>query len=639
MKRAFHRLLCGDAEAKFREHHMEEILHIMQQDKQTLLPKLLDLPGVKKRGALATAAALLANLPLLGLSEGDAAWVRILNVSVKEHRSPDETRELVHLMAGKKQGEYLARYFQHLHLREMLQALEIDTLSAMYQMLKVEGVDKNPAKRRRIAGEEEKQSIVLVATALMEKLESRFAAGDRHVALQLRELYADQLEVAKLADLVITSHEEVQLPTLAEEMDLSLGVKLLDKISQSLAGWNPQPTLSECLSCFAVQIGKRHEKNGALQKASECFRQAMRFHFNKEARGLLTDVLLACHSSKHHAPAINSCELLNLLAEEGRWETLVQKWSALEGCAEKTLMWTTDQVDQLARGFQMAGDQKAAALLYVNQGLVKEAAGYKHEAFAAFRKAYNVGDNAEKSAESGLTRLAVEVGRVQDAATDLLSPLLGGTDEARQRVHTCFKLLQDYVDLRVGAGRPGPGSGPEPKDSPIHELHNMFVDSQDGDCIIERKPAEAPSLSAAPATPLSVALATPLWQASNWTQKAGQLREQHPDRVPTICMPALDPNRPDTSMDYFKKPWKFLLKEDATSADLKRQIQKRLMESGPSQSSQHILGAASEVQPSLGNAQLIGHLYERHKRDDCLYLKFTLDKYASGGLRLELFLA
>ena len=29
--------------------------------------------------------------------------------------------------------------------------------------------------------------------------------------------------------------------------------------------------------------------------------------------------------------------------------------------------------------------------------------------------------------------------------------------------------------------------------------------------------------------------------------KAGQLREQHPDRVPTICMPALDPNRPDTS--------------------------------------------------------------------------------------------
>jgi len=67
----------------------------------------------------------------------------------------------------------------------------------------------------------------------------------------------------------------------------------------------------------------------------------------------------------------------------------------------------------------------------------------------------------------------------------------------------------------------------------------------------------------------------------------------------------------------------------------KRQIQKRLMESGmeflpafvcfcffstssatlalspgPSQSSQHILGAASEVQPSLGNAQLIGHLYD-----------------------------
>ena len=35
----------------------------------------------------------------------------------------------------------------------------------------------------------------------------------------------------------------------------------------------------------------------------------------------------------------------------------------------------------------MAGDQKEAALLYINQGLVKEASGYKHEAFAAFRKA------------------------------------------------------------------------------------------------------------------------------------------------------------------------------------------------------------------------------------------------------------
>ena len=38
-------------------------------------------------------------------------------------------------------------------------------------------------------------------------------------------------------------------------------------------------------------------------------------------------------------------------------------------------------------GFEMAGDQKEAALLYINQGLVKEASGYKHEAFAAFRKA------------------------------------------------------------------------------------------------------------------------------------------------------------------------------------------------------------------------------------------------------------
>ena len=53
----------------------------------------------------------------------------------------------------------------------------------------------------------------------------------------------------------------------------------------------------------------------------------------------------------------------------GGWETFVQKWSALDGSPEKTLMWTAEQVDQLARRFEMAGDRTEVALLYINQGL------------------------------------------------------------------------------------------------------------------------------------------------------------------------------------------------------------------------------------------------------------------------------
>ena len=38
----------------------------MSEDKATLLPKLLDIPSVKKKGAVPTAAALLRTVPLTG---------------------------------------------------------------------------------------------------------------------------------------------------------------------------------------------------------------------------------------------------------------------------------------------------------------------------------------------------------------------------------------------------------------------------------------------------------------------------------------------------------------------------------------------------------------------------------------------
>ena len=48
--------------------------------------------------------------------------------------------------------------------------------------------------------------------------------------------------------------------------------------------------------------------------------------------------------------------------------TYSSAWPALDGSPEKTLMWTAEQVDQLARRFEMAGDRTEVALLDINQG-------------------------------------------------------------------------------------------------------------------------------------------------------------------------------------------------------------------------------------------------------------------------------
>ena len=337
--------------------------------------------------------------------------------------------------------------------------------------------------------------------------------------------------------------EVLDLPTLAEDVDLTVGSKLLETILQILAGRNPPPGLLERLSRFAVTLGKRHKQNGAVEKAIEAFRRSRELSHIQEARGLLADVLLESHGK---GCAVDSCEVLRLLAEEGRWETIVEKWTSLEGSAEKTAIWPSQHVERLASEFQKAKDPTTAAGLYIQQGRTKEAAGGKEEAFQAFRKAYKMGDDVAKSAESGLHRLAVEVGCVKDAAADLLSPLLGGTDEAQERVYKVVEMLEKYVDkcrssgssgppeaaapsrTAVTAATPAPRAEPEcPRATPLFASFFESGESQDSDCIMV--PPIAPLTPAtpisAPATPASSVPATPtLWQASNWTQKAPDLQ-------------------------------------------------------------------------------------------------------------------
>eukprot|EP00438_Fugacium_kawagutii_P013304 Skav206484 [mRNA] locus=scaffold1128:45339:47847:+ [translate_table: standard] len=254
------------------------------------------------------------------------------------------------------------------------------------------------------------------------------------------------------------------------------------------------PESIESIKKFAVQIGCRFLRSKDLQKASETFRQAMHLQPNdKEARRLLTDALLERHANEE----IDRAELLKLLAEEGRWAVVADQWAALQGNADIIKTWPTERLHALGAEFERRGDNRAAASLHLARGVANEAAGLKEEAFAAYRLAYKLGE--EKSAQSALARLAVQVGRVQDAAADLLCPLLGETDQARERVYACFKLFQDYVDYRVG------GAPHEPDLTPPSTIFPLFT---------------APA-TPMPATPASTAApATPLWQATNWTQKA-----------------------------------------------------------------------------------------------------------------------
>eukprot|EP00434_Breviolum_minutum_P010764 symbB.v1.2.009495.t1/scaffold590.1/size183855/7 len=652
MKRAMHRLFCGDSEAKARESHMEEILHMLQQAKATLLPKLLDVPSVKKKGAVSTAAALLRTVPTVGLSDGDAAWVRILNISLKENKSQDETKELVQLMAGKEQAEYLAKHFEHLHVGEMLDSLDIDVLCPMYRAIKLEGVVSTSAKRRRIVGEKT-ETRKLLAGALIAKLESHLETAESGAAtthsihsIALRDLYTDELQLGKLVMLIMKSHKVLDMASFSKEVDLTFGGKLLEKISEALRDLrgDPDAGLLEDLSDFAIRIGKRLAKH-ELVKAAAAFRGAMHFCSHGQGRTLLTDVLLALHDS-NKSQGVDKEELLNLLADDGRYSTLVEKWDALEGSPMKTQTWQAEKVERLCEEFEKTGSYQTAAQLHVQLGHVKESCGKKDEAFLCFRQAYKLGDTPQRAGEMGLARLAVEVGRVQDAATEFISPVVGQAQEVQHRIRLCFRLVEDYVNHRLDSigQRAGPsqarmaecrGSSTPAFDS----LLQNFCDSQDSEIGAPVRTTTTPTVPpTVPSTPASAAPGTPLWQAANWTQKAGQLREQHPDRVPTICSPSLDPNRDQThQIDHFMKPWKFLLKEDASCSDLKRQIQKRLESGLLAGSSPQILGAASEVQAPIQNVELIGRLYGRHKRDDCLHLKFTVDKH-EGGFRLELFL-
>ena len=295
----------------------------------------------------------------------------------------------------------------------------------------------------------------------------------------------------------------------SKEVDLTVGGKLLETISAALHG-DPDAGLLEDLSDFAIRIGNRLAQH-ELVKAAAAFRGAMRFCPNGQGRTLLTDVLLQCHDSSK-SQGVDKQELLNLLADDGRYSTLVEKWEALEGTTMKTQTWQPEKVERLAAEFEKTGSSQTAAQLHVQLGHVKEACGKKDEAFLCFRQAYKLGDTPGRGGEMGLARLAVEVGRVQDAATEFIAPVVGQTQEVQHRIRLCFRLVEDYVNHRLDSA----GQRASPTRARMTECRGS------GSPVYERtsSPASWAPTTPVPSTPASAAPGTPLWQAANWTQKA-----------------------------------------------------------------------------------------------------------------------
>ena len=325
------------------------------------------------------------------------------------------------------------------------------------------------------------------------------------------------------------------MASFSKEVDLTFGGKLLEKISVALDDLrgDPDAGLLEDLSDFAIRIGKRLAKH-ELVKAAAAFRGAMHFCSHGQGRTLLTDVLLALHDS-NKSQGMDKEELLNLLAEDGRYSTLVEKWDALEGSPMKTQAWQAEKVERLCSEFEKTGSYQTAAQLHVQLGHVKEACGKKDEAFLCFRQAYKLGDTPQRAGEMGLARLAVEVGRVQDAATEFISPVVGQAQEVQHRIRLCFRLVEDYVNHRLDSigQRAGPsqarmaecrGSSTPAFDS----LLQNFCDSQDSEIGAPVRATTTPTVPpTVPSTPASAAPGTPLWQAANWTQKAWHTLHVH----------------------------------------------------------------------------------------------------------------
>lgn len=569
---------------------MDEVLRKVQKDRATMISKLLGLPEVKQpKTALLKAKALLKNLDEVRsdcLCENDTAWKKIIQLSLKESRSTDDAKELAFLMAQKRQSEYLAAHSKNLHLLDVLPYLDNDVVEQIRENFKLRCQEGAAPKRGSLA-EAQDPELDQVTKVLVDKLERAWdESRELDTAKKLRDLYTEQKEIQKLMCLF-----QSQPALLDDDYASTVEEGTARCLAQEFSETHNKPAALSCLTSnlatFSLTLGKRCQAMTELAQACEYYRLAHKFDPDEavvKPNACLCEVLLELQRTDHF---VDKEELREVLALASRWQIMVQLWPLIGGPPHDALRsWQTQRISLLAEEAKRSKESSAADIfLYLSQR--QDAEGSKQMAFESAKQAYTLGAS---SAQEDLARLALEVGRVKDATDTILKSKFD--EEAQSAIQACMSMMMAYSDQ--ARGRPG---RPEPSPQP-----------------------EEPS----PAS----------WSDKAHGKRAGQLREQHPGYLPTICSPAVNPLCEFPMTDFFKKPWKFLQKEEYTVLDLKKKIEKRLSEAG---TLPPILGSASELRPPLADAERIGRLFERHQRQSCLHLHYTLDKLPHGGTRLELF--
>eukprot|EP00913_Durusdinium_trenchii_P027975 g26229.t1 len=478
----------------------------------------------------------------------------------EESRSTDDAKELAFLMAQKRQSEYLAAHSKNLHLLDVLPYLDNDV---------VEQIRENFKLRCHFAYLQSGNNWT------KDKLERAWdESRELDTAKKLRDLYTEQKEIQKLMCLF-----QSQPALLDDDYASTVEEGTARCLAQEFSETHNKPAALSCLTSnlatFSLTLGKRCQAMTELAQACEYYRLAHKFDPDEavvKPNACLCEVLLELQRTDHF---VDKEELREVLALASRWQIMVQLWPLIGGPPHDALRsWQTQRISLLAEEAKRSKESSAADIfLYLSQR--QDAEGSKQMAFESAKQAYTLGAS---SAQEDLARLALEVGRVKDATDTILKSKFD--EEAQSAIQACMSMMMAYSDQ--ARGRPG---RPEPSPQP-----------------------EEPS----PAS----------WSDKAHGKRAGQLREQHPGYVPTICSPAVNPLCEFPMTDFFKKPWK------------KKKIEKRLSEAG---TLPPILGSASELRPPLADAERIGRLFERHQRQSCLHLHYTLDKLPHGGTRLELF--
>ncbi|CAJ1449308.1 unnamed protein product [Effrenium voratum] len=664
--------LFGSEEDRQRELLVGEVLQRLKQDHSSVQGDLLELPQFRKPEAL------LAHMRRKQLSEGDAEWMELLSLAL-EKRTQDDLKRLTILMAKKRQFfEYLVQHFQALHVQHTLDDMDLDAVLQLYQVSKQGPSDVSSSKRRRMsrasAGPGACGPVGLIAENLQKKLEVEMEhessrAGTicllRDVVVHRYQMLPNEAHITRLVDLIESFGRDMDLEPWAETADLAVLQQVLGR-----------GTAAESLGAVAAVVGRRCLAAGQALAAAAAYRQHWQWTKEPSARGKLLEVLLTCLEEGHEC--LDDGEVVALLSAEHRWDTLVELRSRLSLAGRE---FTETQLPLLAEALLGAGEVQEGSGFLVRLACHLEAKGRKKEALSHFRKAFAVDpDNMES--QEGMCRLAVDCGCVQDAATELILPVLKfDTAQAAlvaERLRRAFSLLTKHTDRAVRRASapcaPAPGTPGTPAPTPTEAEKEGYSTPAPGPRMVYRavRRASAPCAPApgTPGTPVPSesekgGYSTPVMpvydsllaslvgedksetsqsqsigssflpSVHSWTQQVPKLRERYPDKVPAVCFPALDPN--EEPSPEVMKPVKFLLPKETTCTALKRSLQRKLADV-PEQGLRSILGCGSEVSKPIHHAETAGALFERHQKDQCLQLRFTADHIA-GRPRLELFLA